>query len=77
VKKDLVVNVGGHLQQVAKKSWTFKAKEIVLAADDKFTLKAGKATIVVTGDTVVVKGAKVEVKASGELVLKGSKITEN
>jgi type VI secretion system secreted protein VgrG len=77
VKKDLVVNVGGQLQQVAKKRWTFKAKEIVLAADDKLTLKAGKSIIEVKGDTIVVKGGKVEVKASGDLVLKGSKITEN
>jgi type VI secretion system secreted protein VgrG len=77
VGKDLVVNVGGKLQQAAKKSWTFKAKEIVLAADDKFTLKAGGATIEVKGGDVVVKGKKVEVKASGDLVLKGSKISEN
>jgi type VI secretion system secreted protein VgrG len=78
VGKDVTVNVAGKLQQVAKKAWTYKAKEIVLAADEKLTIKAGSAVIEVkkNGD-VVVKGKKVELKASGDLVLKGSKITEN
>jgi len=78
VGKDLVVNVGGNLQQVVKKSYTLEAQEIVLAADDQFTLKVGSATLQVkkSGD-VVLKGAKIEVKASGEIVLKGSKVTEN
>jgi type VI secretion system secreted protein VgrG len=78
IGKDLTVNVGGKLTQTGKKTWTYKAKEIVLSADDKLTLKSGSATIEVkkSGD-IVVKGGKVEVKASGDLVLKGSKIGDN
>jgi type VI secretion system secreted protein VgrG len=78
IGKDFIVNVGGKLQQAVKKKLTLKAKEIVLSADDQFTLKVGSATLQVkkSGD-VVLKGGKVQVTASGDLVMKGSKITEN
>lgn len=78
VTKDLVLNVGGNVQHAVKKTYTLKAKEIVLSADDRFTIKVGSATLQVkkSGD-VVVKGGKIEVKASGDLVLKGSTISQN
>jgi type VI secretion system secreted protein VgrG len=49
-----------------------------MTAEDRFILKVGSATVEVkkSGD-VVVKGGKIEVKSSGELVLKGSKISQN
>lgn len=78
VGKDLTVNVGGKFQQVVKKSYTLKAKEIVLSADDQFTLKVGSATLQVKkSGAIVLKGSKIDVTASGDLVLKGSKISEN
>ncbi|MBI5069866.1 MAG: type VI secretion system tip protein VgrG [Deltaproteobacteria bacterium] len=78
VGKDFVVNVGGKLSQTVKKAHTLKAKEILLGAEEKLLIKVGSASIEVkkSGD-IVIKGAKVEVKASGDIVLKGSKIAGN
>ncbi len=78
IGQDLLVSIGGKLQQTVKAKHELKAKEIVLSADDTFTLKVGAASIVLqkSGD-VVIKGKSVDVKASGEIVLKASKITEN
>ncbi len=78
VGKDLVLNVGGQLTQKVTKGHTLKAKEIVIAADDSFSLRVGSATIEVKkGGDIVIKGQKIEVKASGDLILKAAKISEN
>jgi type VI secretion system secreted protein VgrG len=78
VGKDLTVAVGGKHNLSAKKAVSVKGKEIVLDAEERFLLKVGSATLEVkkSGD-VVIKGGKIEVKASGDLVLKGSKISQN
>jgi type VI secretion system secreted protein VgrG len=78
VGKDYVINVGGKLAQEAKKGHTLKAKELVISADEKFVLKVGSASIEVkkSGD-VVIKGASFKVNADGNIVLKGTAIAEN
>lgn len=79
VGKDLVANVGGSLGQTVGNGHTLKSsKEIVLSAEDRFLLKVGSAAIEVKkSGEVVLKGAKVVANASGDLVLKASKISEN
>jgi type VI secretion system secreted protein VgrG len=78
VGKDVTVNVGGKLAHAVVKTHTVKAKEIVISADDELTLQVGSATVQVkkSGD-IVLKGAKIAVTASGDLVMKAGKISEN
>jgi len=49
-----------------------------MEADDQITLKTGSATIVMkkNGD-ITISGANINVKGSGNVVVKGSKITNN
>ncbi|QSQ12499.1 type VI secretion system Vgr family protein [Myxococcus landrumensis] len=78
VTKDFLVNVNAAMTVKAKDTYALGAKEIVLSAEEQFTLKVGSATIQVkkNGD-VVIKGAKVEMTASGDIIMKASKIGEN
>jgi type VI secretion system secreted protein VgrG len=59
------------------KDYGLKAKNILIEAETKITIKAGDASITLEGGNVVIKGSKIEVKGSGDVVLKGSKITQN
>ena len=61
-------------------------KQIIIAAADKLTLQAGKASIVLTkygdiqinGRTIDITAAQdIEVKSNGQQVLKGSKLKQN
>jgi type VI secretion system secreted protein VgrG len=53
-------------------------KKMVLEATDELTLKCGDATIVMkkNGD-ITLDGKKIQVKGSGDVIMKGSKITQN
>ncbi|HEX8700463.1 MAG TPA: type VI secretion system tip protein TssI/VgrG [Myxococcaceae bacterium] len=78
VDQDHLLNVGGKYQVLTKESYAIQGKELVLAAEDSFTLQVGSATIQVKKDgKVVIKGGKIEVTASGDIVMKASKISEN
>jgi type VI secretion system secreted protein VgrG len=80
-------NVGGDKSVNGKGNVSFNAgsnltatagKNAVIEAADQLTLKCGDATIVLNknGD-ITIKGKNVTVNASGNLVQKGSKITQN
>jgi type VI secretion system secreted protein VgrG len=78
VEQDHLLNVGGKYQVLAKESYAIQGKELVLSAENSFTLQVGSATIQVKKDgKVVIKGGKLEVTASGDIVMKASKISEN
>ena len=69
-----------------KKEYTLKAKSITIQAEEEIIISVGKAKIAMNKDgTILVQGkdlsheasGKINHKASGEIVIKGSKIAEN
>lgn len=78
VDKDLQESVSGKYTEKVTKEYSLSAKTITLQADDQITLKTGSASIVMkkNGD-ITISGNNINVKGSGNVVLKGSKITNN
>lgn len=78
IGKDLKETVEGQYLESVTKEYALKAKTITLSADDQITLKTGSASIVMkkNGD-ITISGKNINVKGSGNVVLKGSKVTSN
>ena len=78
VDKDLAESVKGQYKENVTKEYGLKAKSITLQADDEITLKTGSAKIIMkkNGD-ITISGKNINVKGSGNVVLKGSKVTAN
>ncbi len=78
VKNDLSESVKGEYRETVTKQYGLSAKTISLQADDEITLKTGSAMIQLksNGD-ITISGANINVKGSGNVVLKGSKVTSN
>ncbi|TQV76392.1 type VI secretion system tip protein VgrG [Aliikangiella marina] len=78
VDKDLDETVKGKYTEDVTKEYGLKAKSITMQADDQITLKTGSAKIVMkkNGD-ITISGKNINVKGSGNVVLKGSKVTQN
>jgi len=72
------VLVGKDLTEKVAKTYSHKAKKIILEAEDEITIKTGKAVINMkkSGD-ISIKGKKITVKGSGNVIIKGKKILEN
>lgn len=68
---------GAHTEEVTK-DYSLKAKTITLQANDQITFKTGSAKIIMkkNGD-IQISGKNINVKGSGNVVLKGSKVTAN
>lgn len=87
IGKNYTIDVGEKRQtQIGKDDLTQVGKTFYLEAGDEITLKTGKASITMKKDgTIQIKGqditiigsGKISAKASGDMVLKGSKIAEN
>jgi type VI secretion system secreted protein VgrG len=81
------IKVGGSISGTAAKAVTFSAgtdfgakgaKHMTLEAGDSLTIKCGDASIVLKkGGDISINGKKIQVTASGDLILKGSKIPQN
>lgn len=78
VGNDLTESVDGQYAESVTKEYGLKAKAITMQADDEITLKTGSAKIVMksNGD-ITISGANINVKGSGNVVTKGSKVTSN
>lgn len=78
IQKDLRETVDGKYTETVTKEYSLKAKTITMEADDQITLRTGSASIVMkkNGD-ITISGANINVKGSGNVVIKGSKITNN
>jgi type VI secretion system secreted protein VgrG len=78
IKENLKEKIGGQHQEKVTKEYSLQAKKIQLVADDEIALKTGSAEIIMkkNGD-ITIKGGKVNIKASGDMILKGSTIKEN
>lgn len=86
VAKDRSDTVDGKFDETVKKNYTLKAKAITLQAEDEIVIKAGKANIamkkdgkiVIEGKDIMLKASgKINQKASGDVIIKGSKIKGN
>jgi len=86
IGKDRSDLIGGKQTGTVKKGYELKAKKIELTAEDEIIFKAGKAQIImkkngdiqVSGNNIELKGkGKINVKASKDVIIKGSKIKEN
>ncbi|WP_075188053.1 type VI secretion system Vgr family protein [Teredinibacter haidensis] len=78
IDKDLSESVGGKYTESVTKEYGLQAKTITMQASDKITLKTGSAQIVMkkNGD-ITISGKNINIKGSGNVVLKGSKVTAN
>jgi type VI secretion system secreted protein VgrG len=78
VEKDLKETVNGQYTEAVTKEYGLTAKTITLQADNEIVLKTGSAQIVMksNGD-ITISGNNINVKGSGNVVLKGSKVLSN
>lgn len=78
VDKDLKESVRGKYLEDVTKEYGLRAKSITLNADDKITIQTGSAKIVMksNGD-ITLSGKTINIKGSGNVVIKGSKVLTN
>jgi len=78
VDKDLKETVTGQYIESVTKDYALHAKTIRLDADDSITIKTGSASIVMksNGD-ITLSGKTINIKGSGNVVIKGSKVITN
>jgi type VI secretion system secreted protein VgrG len=78
VEKDLKETVRGKYVENVTKAYDLHAKTITMDADDSITIKTGAAKIVMksNGD-ITMSGKTINIKGSGNVVIKGSKVLTN
>jgi type VI secretion system secreted protein VgrG len=75
---DLKESVDGQYLENVTKDYSLQAKSITMQAQDKITLQTGSAKIVMSSNgDITISGANINVKGSGNVVIKGSKVLTN
>lgn len=78
VEKDLKESVSGKYLENVTKDYSLHAKTITMDADDKIIIQTGAAKIIMqsNGD-ITMSGKTINIKGSGNVVIKGSKVITN
>ncbi|NND61092.1 MAG: type VI secretion system tip protein VgrG [Gammaproteobacteria bacterium] len=78
IAKDVTEKIGGKVNTTIDKEQVVNAKKIQFVAKDEIKFKTGSAELIMkkNGD-VTIKGGKINVKGSGNVIIKGSQIKEN
>jgi len=75
---DLKETVDGKYLERVTKEYDMQAKTITMQAQDKITLQTGSAKIVMSSNgDITISGANINIKGSGNVVIKGSKVLSN
>lgn len=86
VKKDRTEDIGGKHAETVKKEYSIKAQKMTIECQDEISLIVGKASLVMKKNgEILIKGkdvstdasGKINLKATGDVTVKGSKIKEN
>ncbi len=78
VDKDLKESVRGKYLEDVTKDYGLRAKNITMNADDKIIIQTGAAKIVMTSNgDITLSGKTINLKGSGNVVIKGSKVITN
>ena len=78
VEGDQKEDVSGDYSIEVRKAWNGSAKTITLTGKDEVRIKAGKAELLLEKNgNVTIKGAKIQLKASGDIVMQGKKVKQN
>ncbi len=72
------VSVGKNYSETVTENHSLQAKKVTITAEDQITLKTGSAMIVMkkSGD-ITIEGKNINIKGSGNIVMKATKILEN
>jgi len=78
VGEDLKESVGANYSEFVTKAYDMQARTINMVAQDKITFQTGSARIVMqsNGD-ISISGSNINIKGSGNIVIKGSKVISN
>ena len=75
---DLKESVEGRYFEEVTKEYVLQAKTITMEAQDKITLRTGSAQIVMNSNgDITISGKTINVKGSGDVIIKGSKVLSN
>mgnify|MGYP001560423563 CR=1 FL=1 len=75
---DLRESVDGKYSERVTKEYDLQAKTITMTAQDKITLQTGSARIVMSSNgDITISGANINIKGSGNVIIKGSKVLTN